>query len=77
MSIWFRDVPLSHANSRGANSLIGYLGIELVEVGDDYLKARMPVDERTRQPARGTARRRLGRPGRNLGILGRVVLRRR
>jgi 1,4-dihydroxy-2-naphthoyl-CoA hydrolase len=25
------------------------LGIELVEVGDDYLKARMPVDKRTHQ----------------------------
>lgn len=51
MSIWFREVSLSHANSRGANSLIGHLGIELIEAGDDYLKARMPVDERTRQPA--------------------------
>ena len=26
-----------------------HLGIELVELGDDYLVARMPVDERTRQ----------------------------
>ena len=25
------------------------LGIELVEIGDDYLKARMPVDKRTHQ----------------------------
>ncbi len=35
MSIWFREVSLSHANSRGANSLIGHLGIELIEAGDD------------------------------------------
>ncbi|MBK7148239.1 MAG: hotdog fold thioesterase [Bacteroidetes bacterium] len=27
-----------------------HLGIEVVEVGDDYIKARMPVDERTKQP---------------------------
>jgi len=26
------------------------LGIEFYEVGDDYIKAKMPVDERTRQP---------------------------
>jgi 1,4-dihydroxy-2-naphthoyl-CoA hydrolase len=28
-----------------------HLGIEYVEIGDDFLKARMPVDARTRQPA--------------------------
>jgi 1,4-dihydroxy-2-naphthoyl-CoA hydrolase len=27
-----------------------YLGIEFTDIGEDYLKARMPVDERTRQP---------------------------
>ncbi len=27
-----------------------YLGIEWTELGDDYIKARMPVDQRTRQP---------------------------
>lgn len=27
-----------------------HLGIEFVEIGDDFLKARMPVDHRTRQP---------------------------
>jgi 1,4-dihydroxy-2-naphthoyl-CoA hydrolase len=27
-----------------------HLGIEFIEVGDDYLKARMPVNEKTRQP---------------------------
>jgi 1,4-dihydroxy-2-naphthoyl-CoA hydrolase len=27
-----------------------HLGIEFTEVGDDYLKARMPVNEKTRQP---------------------------
>ncbi len=26
------------------------LGIEIVEIGDDYLRAKMPVDERTMQP---------------------------
>ena len=27
-----------------------YIGIEWLEVGPDYLKARMPVDHRTKQP---------------------------
>jgi 1,4-dihydroxy-2-naphthoyl-CoA hydrolase len=27
-----------------------YLGIEWVEVGDNFLKAKMPVDHRTKQP---------------------------
>jgi 1,4-dihydroxy-2-naphthoyl-CoA hydrolase len=51
MAIWFDEFPLAHANSRGHGSLIGHLGIEVIEAGDDFLKARMPVDERTRQPA--------------------------
>ncbi len=28
----------------------GHIGIEVMEVGDDYVKARMPVDHRTTQP---------------------------
>jgi 1,4-dihydroxy-2-naphthoyl-CoA hydrolase len=31
-------------------TLAGHLGIEYLEVGDDYIVARMPVDHRTRQP---------------------------
>jgi 1,4-dihydroxy-2-naphthoyl-CoA hydrolase len=30
--------------------MVEHIGIEFTEVGDDYLKARMPVDHRTRQP---------------------------
>jgi 1,4-dihydroxy-2-naphthoyl-CoA hydrolase len=48
--IWY-DVPsLATANELSARSLIGHLGIEFLELGDDYLIARMPVDDRTRQP---------------------------
>ena len=32
------------------NTLIGHLGIEFLEAGDDWLKGRMPVDARTHQP---------------------------
>ena len=48
--IW-NDVPsLAAANELSSRSLIGHLGIEFVEVGEDHLTARMPVDVRTRQP---------------------------
>jgi 1,4-dihydroxy-2-naphthoyl-CoA hydrolase len=30
--------------------MIEHLGIQFLEVGDDYIKARMPVDQRTIQP---------------------------
>ena len=51
MAIWFDGFPLDYANERAKDSLIAHLGIEVLEAGDDYLKARMPVDQRTRQPA--------------------------
>ena len=51
MAIWHTSFPLDEANRRGKDCANGNLGIELVEAGDDYLKARMPVDHRTRQPA--------------------------
>ncbi|MFW5706295.1 MAG: hotdog fold thioesterase [Bacteroidota bacterium] len=37
-------------NELCTNTLVEHLGIEFTEAGDDFLKARMPVDARTRQP---------------------------
>lgn len=34
----------------GQNALPGHLGIEFVDCGDDWIRARMPVDHRTHQP---------------------------
>lgn len=51
MAIWHTTFPLDEANRRGQGCANSHLGIELIEAGDDYLKARMPVDQRTRQPA--------------------------
>jgi 1,4-dihydroxy-2-naphthoyl-CoA hydrolase len=48
--IWKGTPCVATANDISARSLIGHLGIEFLEVGDDYLVARMPVDDRTRQP---------------------------
>ena len=49
MAIWFEQYTLASIDFFGAN-LPSYLGIEFTELGDDYLKARMPVDQRTKQP---------------------------
>ena len=50
MSIWKKPVTLELLTQKSANTAITHLGIEFVEVGDDFLRARVPVDERTRQP---------------------------
>jgi 1,4-dihydroxy-2-naphthoyl-CoA hydrolase len=48
--IWFKDYKLDFLDTtRNANMAV-HLGIDFTEVGPDFLKARMPVDERTTQP---------------------------
>ena len=48
--IWKQDITLEKLNAMGATNLGGHLGMEFVEIGPDYLIARMPVDHRTKQP---------------------------
>ncbi|MEL7222456.1 MAG: hotdog fold thioesterase [Bacteroidota bacterium] len=50
--IWTRTPILEELNKTGENGLPQHLGITFTEVGDDYLKATMPVDHRTVQPMR-------------------------
>lgn len=51
MVIWFhKDLILEHLAQLGKETMSEYLGIEWTELGDNFLKARMPVDHRTRQP---------------------------
>jgi uncharacterized protein (TIGR00369 family) len=50
MPIWKKPITLSATNAMSANTAVSHLGIEFTEIGDDYLVARVPVDERTRQP---------------------------
>ena len=49
VSIWFFQPSLEELN-KTSNTMLGHLGIEFSEVGDDFLRARMPVDHRTHQP---------------------------
>lgn len=41
---------LEKANRFNKNTLMEQLGIAYTEIGDDYIKATMPVDHRTHQP---------------------------
>jgi len=45
-----KSVPLEQLNAFNKNTLMEQLGIECVELGDDYVMATMPVDHRTHQP---------------------------
>lgn len=48
--IWKTPIDLKTINERGQNTLSEHLGIEFIEFGPDFLKAKMPVDKRTNQP---------------------------
>ena len=52
MSIWFRPTTLEQVQAMfgGVRDINLHLDIRLTEIGDDYLRGTMPVDERTRQP---------------------------
>ncbi|AHI28931.1 hotdog fold thioesterase [Marinobacter similis] len=50
MAIWTRTPNLESFMESSKNTAVGHMGIEYLEVGDDYVKGRMPVDERTVQP---------------------------
>lgn len=50
MSIWFKSYDLQAVKPMAEKYLVGYLGIELTALGDNYLKGTMPVDERTWMP---------------------------
>lgn len=42
------DIDALNAHARG--TMIGNLGITIIEAGDDWLRGTMPVDARTKQP---------------------------
>jgi 1,4-dihydroxy-2-naphthoyl-CoA hydrolase len=50
MAIWKTPFSIDIANARSQNTMVTHLGIEFIEVGEDYLTAKMPVDHRTKQP---------------------------
>ena len=49
-SIWKRPVSVEGLSALHVGTTVSHLGIEFLEVGDDHIRARAPVDARTRQP---------------------------
>jgi 1,4-dihydroxy-2-naphthoyl-CoA hydrolase len=50
MSIWHHTPSLEELNALIDGTIMRPLGIAFTEVGADFVRAAMPVDERTRQP---------------------------
>jgi uncharacterized protein (TIGR00369 family) len=50
-AIWKQPASVELLTKISVNTASAHLGIEFTEVGDDFLAARMPVDQRTKQPA--------------------------
>lgn len=50
MRIWKQPISIELLTASNANCAVTHLGIEFLEVGDDFIRARVPVDQRTVQP---------------------------
>jgi 1,4-dihydroxy-2-naphthoyl-CoA hydrolase len=49
--IWFdKELSVEKLKPLGPNTMAAHIGIEWVEVGENFIKAKMPVDQRTNQP---------------------------
>lgn len=49
--IWFdKELSVEKLKPLGPNTMAAHIGIEWVEVGENFIKAKMPVDHRTNQP---------------------------
>jgi len=48
--IWKQPISVESLTEIHRDTAPAHLGIEFLEVGDDWIKARVPVDTRTRQP---------------------------
>jgi 1,4-dihydroxy-2-naphthoyl-CoA hydrolase len=50
MPIWKRPITVEGLTAIHKDTAVERLGIEFLEVGDDFIRARVPVDGRTKQP---------------------------
>jgi 1,4-dihydroxy-2-naphthoyl-CoA hydrolase len=51
MSIWRATPTMEELEAYTRNTLVEWLGIRVTEIGPDYLRATMPVNAHTHQPA--------------------------
>ena len=51
MSIWYnKSLKITDLGAIEPGTMAEFLGMEWTEIGDDYVKIKMPVDQRTKQP---------------------------
>ena len=50
MRIWQKPISIELLTQAHVGTVVEWLGMEFLEVGDDFIRARVPVDARTRQP---------------------------
>ena len=50
MRIWKNPISVEALTAIHVDTAVQHLGIEFLEVGDDFIRARVPVNTRTRQP---------------------------
>ena len=50
MALWFGNPTLEAVARKARGTMVEHVGIEFLELGADSLRARLPVDARTRQP---------------------------
>lgn len=48
--LWKKPVSVQELTDFHRDTAVERLGIEFLEVGDDFIRGRVPVDQRTRQP---------------------------
>ena len=49
-TMWKKIQTVEELQAACTTTLVQNLGIEFTAIGDDFIEARMPVDERTMQP---------------------------
>jgi 1,4-dihydroxy-2-naphthoyl-CoA hydrolase len=50
MRIWTRPISIEALTELHRDTAVRHLGIEFLEVGDDFIRGRVPVNTQTRQP---------------------------
>lgn len=48
--MWFKEYSIAELNELFGKNMTGFLGIEVIEIRDDALVARMPITDKVKQP---------------------------
>jgi len=50
MRVWKKHIDIDVLTRSHIDTAVAHLGMEFLEVGDDFIRGRVPVDKRTQQP---------------------------